>query len=108
MISEQDAKELVARSLGTKATDDNPTWTLKEFEAGWVIPQQREETFIRFGGNIMKVVFPGQDNAHRGAGTLVVERETGRLLLFPSSIPLDRITSQYPAVTHRGIQVNKA
>lgn len=88
MFSKQEAEELVSKFLGEKEVNSNLNWKLIDFEAGWLVIQE--------GGD-----------RQRGAGTLVVERGSGRFLLFPSSVPVDRITSQYSTVAHRGTQVNK-
>ena len=88
MLSKQEAEELVSKFLGEQEVNNNLSWKLLNFEAGWLVLQE-------------------EGDRQRGAGTLVVERESGRLLLFPSSVPVDRITSQYSVVAHRGTQINK-
>jgi hypothetical protein len=85
MITRQDAEGIAERILGRPATDDARPWELREFDHGWLI-QEALPAGIR----------------SRGAAHRVIERETGHVVQFPSSVPPVRIVEEYPAVRDRG------
>ncbi len=58
------------------------------------------EQFSLIGFDFGWRVVPGVRN--RGAATLVVEREAGVLVQFPSSVPPGRIESGYVGIRHLG------
>lgn len=86
MITREQAEDIASRVVRAE-TDDPGTrnWDLVEFDAGWLIQEQA-----------------AADPARRGAATRVVERATGRVMRFPSSVPPGRILREYDSVVPRG------
>ncbi|CAO5258268.1 hypothetical protein [Frankia sp. AgKG'84/4] len=85
MIGEDEAVGIALALLGRPSDDPNQPWHLMEFEQGWLI----DETGYLAG---------------KVAGSLgrVIEKESGRVVRFPSAVPTRRILSDYAAVAHRG------
>lgn len=83
MITREQAQDIASRILRTQPDDSARGWELVEFDAGWLI---REQAALSV----------------RGAATRVVERSTGRVMRFPSSVPADRILTEYDDVMSRG------
>jgi len=86
MATENEALALAGRALGRPSTDSLRPWRLIEFPEGWLI----EETVDSSKPETI------------GAARLVIERETGRVMRFPSSVPPRRIVGDYQAVVTRG------
>jgi hypothetical protein len=89
MITQEDAEGIATGILGRPAADADRPWSIREFDHGWLI---REE--------------PPAGEAVRGGARRVIERETGRVLLFPSSVPPVRILNEYAAIQDRGLVEN--
>jgi len=85
MITREQAEEIASRVVRTKPEDSPGTWKLVEFDAGWLIE--------------VPAMF---DRSLRGGATCVIERATGRVMRFPSSVPPDRILSEYDDVVSDG------
>jgi hypothetical protein len=83
MTEEADARAAVQAFLGS---DD---FELDEFPEGWQVIQPIPE-------------------GYRGATTLAVERSTGTLLEFPSSIPPDRVSEEFAEVRSDAYTVGQA
>lgn len=85
MITQQQA-ELIAGQITGRARDGGGQgWELVEFDAGWL---------IREGS--------ASDASLRGGALRVIERESGRVMRFPSSVPPTRILTEYAQVVERG------
>ena len=69
------------------ASDPDNGWDLVEFDAGWLILEHATIDLM-------------------GAGSRVVERESGRVMLFPSFIPPGRILEEYDQVAAHGSPVD--
>ena len=89
MITQQDAEVIAAHYLGRPPEDGSQPWHLREFEHGWLI---------------VKPAPPGQER-WRGGSNQVIERESGRLLQFPSAISRQSIVEDYPGVKRWGGEV---
>lgn len=81
MIDTNRAREIAVVLLGRPSSDPTRPWSLIEFREGWII----------------------NENGHLGdafVGSLgrVIEKESGRVVSFPSRIPTDRIIGEYDAV----------
>lgn len=85
MITREQAERIAAGVLGPAPGDTGRGWELEEFESGWLI---REAA--------------AGDASYRGAATRVVERSSGRVMRFPSSVPPGRILEDYGRIAHRG------
>jgi hypothetical protein len=83
MIQEADARAAVRGYLGSDEFE------LDEFPEGW------------------RVIRPIREG-YRGAVTIAVERSSGTLLRFPSSIPPDRVSEEFAAVRADGRAVGQA
>ena len=85
MITGNQAEQTVREMLGPSRDGEKINWELVEFAQGWLIR-------------------PGSafDPNLRGAAMRVIERDTGRIMRFPSSVPTDRIITEYSAVMDRG------
>ncbi len=82
MITWEQAEAIAGRIMGQL---QDRTWELVEFDAGWLI----RETSI--------------DGVRRAGGAAkVIERESGRVMRFPSSVPPGRILEEYAQVVDRG------
>jgi hypothetical protein len=77
MITREQAGQIAAEVLGSSPGTAEQGWDLVEFGSGWLIQQ------------------PG---SHRGAVGLVVERDSGRVMRFPSYVPTGRILEEYGQV----------
>lgn len=83
MITREQAEYIANEILGSQPEDVEQGWQLREFGAGWLIERNAV-------------------TGNRGAVSLVVERETGRVMRFPSFIPTTRILEEYDQVAGRG------
>jgi hypothetical protein len=86
MITQAEAENIAATALGRPADDSGRPWHLQEFDQGWLI---REESAAA--------------GSFRGGGRRVIERETGSVLFFPSSVPPGRILREYANVRQWGV-----
>jgi hypothetical protein len=83
MITSDQAEQIAAQLVGAPASDPDNGWDLVEFDAGWLILERSTRDLI-------------------GAGSRVVERESGRVLHFPSYVPPVRILGEYDQVVAKG------
>lgn len=89
MITSDDAQQIATRVIGPAAAAGGQGWHLEEFGAGWLV---REDWM--------------SGEPVRGGSFCVVERATGRVLAFPSSISSARIMTEYDQVVDRASQVS--
>jgi len=85
VIDEQRAREIAAALLGRPADDPQQPWSLREFAQGWLIDTTAHLT-----------------EEYAGAAAYVVEKNTGRVMCFPSFVPTPRILRDYDAIVDRG------
>ena len=90
MITENEAEAIAGAVLGRQKDDPDRPWSLEEFTQGWLINEE-----------------PPSGELFFGAASLVIERETAQVRRFPSSVPPDRITGEYPAVRDRGHDIQR-
>jgi hypothetical protein len=83
MISRDQAERIADGMLGSRPEDVEQGWTLEEFGAGWLIVRNSV-------------------SGRRGGASLVVERDTGRVMRFPFYIPPTRILEEYNQVAADG------
>jgi len=76
----EDASKIVGNYLGAMNGDSSTEWHLEEFDGGWIV--------VRDGSAV----------AMMGEPRLVVERATGSLKWFPSSVPPALVRSQWQRV----------
>jgi hypothetical protein len=81
-ISQEQAAAIAFHVVGAPPGDPRRGWDLTEFDAGWLITERA---------------------ARRAAPARVIERDTGRVLTFPPSIPPSRILDDYERVRPDGI-----
>ncbi len=81
MITRQQAEQIAGQITGRQ----DGSWELVEFDAGWLI---RENS--------------AGDPSLRGGAARVIERDSGRVVRFPSSVPPRRILTEYAQVVQRG------
>lgn len=82
MITQEQAEAIADRIIGQR---EDMTWELIEFDAGWLIQ-------VTFTDGVYQ----------RGASVRVIERESGRVMEFPSSVSSERILKEYAQVLNRG------
>jgi hypothetical protein len=83
MITRDEAERIAAELIGFPAGDAAHGWVLEEFDEGWLINEHQADDY-------------------RGGASRVIERESGRIMRFPSSIPPTRILGEYGKVLGRG------
>jgi hypothetical protein len=83
MITREQAQDIARTVIGAEPEDEARGWELVEFDAGWLIREKAAS-----GG--------------RGAATRVIERDTGRVMRFPSGVPPVRIRNDYQSVMPDG------
>ena len=84
MITQDQAAAIAFHVCGAPPSDPKRGWDLTEFDAGWLITERAK--------------------AARGdGGTRVIERDSGRVMSFPSSVPPSRIMADYQAVLKDGM-----
>jgi hypothetical protein len=89
MITSDEAERIATGVIGPAAAGDGQGWHLEEFDYGWFI---REDWM--------------SEKSVRGGSFCVVERATGRVLAFPSSISPTRIMTEYDQVVDRASQIS--
>jgi hypothetical protein len=83
LITQDQAAAIAFHVCGAPPNDPKRGWDLTEFDAGWLITDRAK--------------------AARGdGGTRVIERDSGRVMSFPSSVPPSRITADYQAAQADG------
>ena len=83
MITQDQAAAIAFHLCGAPPTDPKRGWDLTEFDAGWLINERVRPT-------------------RRDGSTRVIERESGRVMSFPASVPPSRITADYQQVLPEG------
>lgn len=76
MITPDEAASIAERVVGAPADDPGNGWTLEEFQDGWLIYEKAAIGLM-------------------GPATRVVEKSSGRVISFPSSVSLRRIRTHY-------------
>jgi hypothetical protein len=89
VITSDEAHRIASQVIGPPTAADGQGWHLEEFDAGWLV---REDWM--------------SEESIRGGSFCVVERATGRVLSFPSSISPTRIKTQYQQVLDRASQLS--
>jgi hypothetical protein len=79
MITRDQAERMIAEMTGVPSDDPERGWELEEFSAGWYVIERAKE-------------------GRRGGAGHVIERESGRVMSFPSAIPPVRIIEEYDQV----------
>jgi hypothetical protein len=83
LITQDQAAAIAFHVCGAPPGDPKRGWDLTEFDAGWLITERAK--------------------AARGdGGTRVIERDSGRVMSFPSSVPPSRILADYEKVRAAG------
>jgi hypothetical protein len=82
MITQEQAERIAGQVVGQQ---QDRSWELIEFDAGWLI---RENL--------------ASNESQRGSAVRVIERESGQVVRFPSSVPPGRILTEYAQVVERG------
>jgi hypothetical protein len=82
MITKEQAERIAGQITGRQP---GAGWELVEFDAGWLIRESSDG-----------------DPSLRGAAHRVIERESGRVMRFPSSVPPRRILTGYAQVMDKG------
>jgi hypothetical protein len=83
LITQDQAAAIAFHVCGAPPGDPKRGWDLTEFDAGWLITERAK--------------------AARGdGGTRVIERDSGRVMSFPSSVPPPRILADYDRVRGSG------
>jgi hypothetical protein len=83
VITQDQAAAIAFHVCGAPPNDPRRGWDLTEFDAGWLITDRAK---------------PGRP----GGATRVIERESGRVMSFPASVPPSRIMADYQAVQAEG------
>jgi hypothetical protein len=83
MITRDEAVRIATEVIGFSSDDADHGWDLAEFDEGWLINEH------------------GADD-YRGGASQVIERESGRIMRFPSSVPPSRILGEYGKILRRG------
>jgi hypothetical protein len=86
MVENLDEALAVAMDVLRRPPDDSEhPWHLREFGSGWLIEESD------FGGPVLV-----------GGPRRVIERNSGRIMRFPSSVPPRRILNEYESIASRG------
>jgi len=83
MIDEIAAKRQAEELFKCPSDDPERPWIMEDFAQGWLVRQ-------------------GPLTGFRGQASYVIERETGRIMSFPSSVPPQRILEDYENIISRG------
>jgi hypothetical protein len=83
MITQDQAAAIAFHVCGAPPGDPRRGWDLTEFDVGWLITDRAK---------------PGRPVG----ATRVIERESGRVMSFPSSVPPSRIIADYDEVLESG------
>jgi len=83
VITQDQAAAIAFHVCGAPPGDPRRGWDLTEFDAGWLITER---------------AWTGR----RDGGTRVIERDSGRVVSFPSSVPSSRILADYDGVRGSG------
>jgi hypothetical protein len=83
MITRDEAERIATQVTGSPSDDAEHGWALEEFDEGWLINEREADDY-------------------RGGASRVIERESGRVMRFPSSVPPSRILDEYGKILGRG------
>jgi hypothetical protein len=83
VITQEQAAAIAFHVCGAPPNDPRRGWDLTEFDAGWLITARAQP-------------------ARRDGTTRVIERDSGRVMSFPASVPPARILADYDAVLGSG------
>jgi hypothetical protein len=83
VITQDQAAAIAFHICGAPPGDPRRGWDLTEFDAGWLITERAR-------------------TGRRDGSTRVIERESGRVMSFPASVPPSLITADYQAVRAEG------
>jgi hypothetical protein len=83
LITQDQAAAIAFHVCGAPPNDPKRGWDLTEFDAGWLITERAKP-------------------ARRDGATRVIERESGRVMSFPSSVPPSRLMADYQQVLPEG------
>jgi hypothetical protein len=89
MIDEADARRRAEAFFTCPSDDPEHPWSLESFAEGWLLRRTPK---------------PGI----RGSASYVIERESGRIVGFPSSIAPRRVRDEYPDIVADGTEVRPA
>jgi hypothetical protein len=89
VITSDEAQRIATEVIGPATAADGQGWHLQEFDAGWLV---RED-------------WMGEESV-RGGSFCILERATGRVLSFPSSISPSRIMTEYHQVVDRASRLS--
>ena len=85
MITPDQAEHAASDRFGPSQEGEHKNWELIEFSAGWLVLRD-----------------VAVDAGRRGAAMHVIERESRRFMVFPSSVPPQLIVDDYRAVAGSG------
>jgi hypothetical protein len=85
VITQDQAAAIAFHTCGAPPGDPRRGWDLTEFDAGWLITE----------------------HAKPARPTRVIERDSGRVMSFPSSVPPSRIMADYQAVQADGTPADR-
>lgn len=83
MITRDEAERIATEVTGAPSGDAEKGWELEEFDAGWLM--------IEYA-----------NRGHRGGAARVIEKNSGRVMRFPSFVSPDRIIEGYEQVLEYG------
>jgi hypothetical protein len=83
MITRDEAERIAAEVIGFPSDDAAHGWDLEEFDEGCLINDRESDDY-------------------RGGASRVIERDSGKVMRFPSSVPPTRILGEYGKILGRG------
>jgi hypothetical protein len=84
LITRDQAELVAAKICGAPSNDVENGWELKEFNRGWLLDRNSARD-------------------HRGGLTFVIERDSGRVMSFPSFVPPGFIMADYDEALSDGL-----
>jgi hypothetical protein len=76
LINREQAELVAAKICGAPSNDAENGWELKEFDRGWLVDRNAAKD-------------------RRGGLTFVIERDSGRVMSFPSFVPPSFVMTDY-------------
>lgn len=89
MIDEMEARRRAEAFFECPSDDPEHPWSLESFAHGWLLMRIPQPDII-------------------GDASYVIERESGRIVGFPSSYSPDLVRDEYPDLAEEGIEVRPA
>jgi hypothetical protein len=83
LITQDQAAAIAFHVCGAPPNDPKRGWDLTEFDVGWLITERA-------------------GTGRRDGSTRVIERESGRVMSFPASVPPSRLLADYDKVRRGG------